>query len=121
MNGGKPWTDITEGHSRSPKIITWKTLDKIKIKYTLNVPQGGNLSWATVTQTHTYNKPHKICTEYRQYKHASLHCTVKTVHNTVGIKSVQVGNSHLLLFRILMAVDMNEFLYLFNLHSKSIT
>lgn len=26
MHGGKPWTDITEGHSRSPKIIIWKTL-----------------------------------------------------------------------------------------------
>jgi len=38
------------------------------------------------------------------------------VHNTVGIKSVQVGNSHLLLFSILMAAGMNEFLYLFNLH-----
>jgi len=29
-----------------------------------NVPQGGNLSWATVTATHSYNKPHKIYTEY---------------------------------------------------------
>jgi len=74
------------------------------------------LSWATVTVTHAYNKPHKIYTEYRQYQHASLHCTVKTVHKTVGIKSVQVGNSHLLLFSILMAAPMNEFLYLFNLN-----
>jgi len=68
------------------------------------------LSWATVTATHTYNKPHRIYTIDK----TSIDNTLdreKTVHNTVRIKSVQLGNSHLLLFSII-AAGMNEFLYL---------